>query len=432
MDAIKGNINSILNGFKQFSVPVYQRNYSWEREQCQRLWDDIVDMQKKNKTGHFVGAIVNIAEQTMPTGVQKYMIIDGQQRMTTLVLLLIAVRNYGYNNPHDSSINPDSINGMSIQNDYSKGEEKYKILLNQSDKEVLKRLVERSPMDGIKHSRILDNYSFFNDMIKKREITPSEIIEGIAKLQIVNITLDRSADDAQLIFESLNSTGMDLSQSDLIRNYLLMDLKPEEQQDLYNKYWILIEQKFDYNKQTYLMDRFFRDYLTYKTGRIPNVAKVYEEFKAYFTGSMNINDLCKDLLQNATYYTNIINVTSGDKELDIIFKNICDLRMEISYPFLIKIYGDYDNGIIDKEEFKMILNLCESYIFRRSICGIPTNSLNKTFRLAIMSIDKKNYLDSIKAFFILQDTYKVFPTDEKFIETLKLKDIYNMRTRIIY
>lgn len=137
MDAIKGNINSILDGFKQFIIPVYQRTYSWEHDQCKRLWKDIVAMQKINRTGHFVGSIVNIAEQAMPTGVQKYMIIDGQQRMTTLMLLLIALRDFEYKQNESASINPMMINATCIQNSFGNGEEKYKLLLTQTDKEIL-------------------------------------------------------------------------------------------------------------------------------------------------------------------------------------------------------------------------------------------------------------------------------------------------------
>jgi len=257
MDAIKGNINSILNVSKQFIIPVYQRKYSWEQEQCQRLWDDIVEMQEQSRKGHFVGSIVNIAEQAMPTGIQKFMIIDGQQRMTTLTLLLIALRDFGFEHIEDKSINPKEINGMCLQNDYATGEGKYKMLLTQTDKPVLIKLIERSPLDGIKASRIIDNYKFFVGKIAEQKLSTQQIQEGVAKLQIVNITLDRAVDDAQLIFESLNSTGMDLYQSDLIRNYILMGLEPKMQHNIYENYWSLMEKLFDYEKQTSLMDKFF-------------------------------------------------------------------------------------------------------------------------------------------------------------------------------
>lgn len=431
MDAIKGNINSILNGFKQFKIPVYQRTYSWEQEQCQRLWNDIVEMQQHNRTGHFVGSIVNIAEQAMPTGVQKFMIIDGQQRMTTLTLLLIALRDYGFEHVEDISINPQGINGMCLQNDYATGEEKYKMLLTRTDKGVLIKLIERSPLDGIKASRLIDNYKFFVGKIAEKKLSTQEIQEGVAKLQIVNITLDRVVDDAQLIFESLNSTGMDLSQSDLIRNYILMGLEPDVQNNIYENYWLLMEKLFDYEKQTSLMDKFFRDYLTFSNGKIPNFSKVYEEFKYYhrYKYKGTVVQFCKELYTYAKYYTNMYYGKSGDKELNAIFNDIRELQMEVAFPFLLKVYADYEENVIAKREFIEILKCCESYVFRRAISGIPTNSLNKTFMMMANKINPDKYLNSIKAYMIMLDSYKLFPDNEKFENDFVIKDVYNMRIR---
>ena len=206
MDARKGNIYEILNGNKQFLIPVYQRFYSWDIEQCQKLWDDIVEMQKKGKVGHFVGSIVNIAEQAMPTGVQKYMIIDGQQRMTTLTLLLLALRDYAIKNPSDTTINARRIDNMLLKNEYETGDERYKLLLTETDRDILVCLVEDKPIPEGTSSRLLSNYKFFLDKIAEKELKPAEVYESIGKLQIVNITLDRTMDDAQAIFESLNSS----------------------------------------------------------------------------------------------------------------------------------------------------------------------------------------------------------------------------------
>lgn len=270
MDARKGNIYEILNGSKQFIIPVYQRFYSWDNVQCKRLWTDIVDMQKKGKTGHFVGSIVNIAEQAMPTGVQKYMIIDGQQRMTTLSLLLLALRDYAMDNPEDTSINARKIDNTLLKNEYENGNERYKLLLTENDREILISLVEKKPITDDTRSKLLENYYYFVDKITDKELQPAEVYEAIGKLQIVNITLERSVDDAQAIFESLNSTGKELSESDLIRNYVLMGIEPNEQTYIYEHLWRPMELLFDYEKQYSVMDRFFRDYLTMKITRIQN------------------------------------------------------------------------------------------------------------------------------------------------------------------
>lgn len=431
MDARKGNIFEILNGNKQFLIPVYQRYYSWDIEQCRRLWNDIVDMQKRNKAGHFVGSIVNIAEQAMPTGVQKYMIIDGQQRMTTLTLLLLALRDYAIQHPEDTTINYRRIDNMLLKNEYEVGGERYKLLLTETDRDILIRLVESKPIpDGTK-SRLIDNYKFFSGKIADRDLQPAEIYESIGKLQIVNITLDRTMDDAQAIFESLNSTGKELSESDLIRNYVLMGLEPSEQTYVYEHLWRPMEQLFVYETQDSVMDSFFRHYLTMKLTRIPKQGRVYEEFKLYHLNCEfgTIRELCQDLLNYAKFYTDIVFKRSNNAELKRLYEDIVDLRMEVSYPFLLKVHNDCAEGTIAEDNLKEILRLCISYVLRRSICDIPTNSMNKTFATLRNSIRPDDYMNSVKAFFVLQDTYKEFPDNDKFMAAFMSRDIYTMRAR---
>ena len=431
MDARKGNIFEILNGNKQFLIPVYQRYYSWDIEQCRRLWNDIVDMQKRNKAGHFVGSIVNIAEQAMPTGVQKYMIIDGQQRMTTLTLLLLALRDYAIQHPEDTTINSRRIDNMLLKNEYEVGDERYKLLLTETDRDILIRLVESKPIpDGTK-SRLIDNYKFFSGKIADRDLHPAEIYESIGKLQIVNITLDRTMDDAQAIFESLNSTGKELSESDLIRNYVLMGLEPSEQTYVYEHLWRPMEQLFLYETQDSVMDSFFRHYLTMKLTRIPKQGRVYEEFKLYHLNCEfgTIRELCQDLLNYAKFYTDIVFKRSNNADLKRLYEDIVDLRMEVSYPFLLKVHNDCAEGTITEDNLKEILRLCISYVLRRSICDIPTNSMNKTFATLRNSIRPDDYMNSVKAFFVLQDTYKEFPDNDKFMAAFMSRDIYTMRAR---
>jgi uncharacterized protein with ParB-like and HNH nuclease domain/predicted transport protein len=431
MDATKGNIYAILNGNKQFLIPVYQRYYSWEIEQCSRLWNDIVEMQKKDKAGHFVGSIVNIAEQAMPTGVQKYMIIDGQQRLTTLSLLLIALRDYGESHPEDTTINSRRIDNMLLKNEYEEGDERYKLLLTETDRDLLISLVEKKPISDPGLSRILSNYNFFAGKIADMELQPKDVYEAIGKLQIVNITLDRNVDDAQAIFESLNSTGKELSESDLIRNYVLMGLEPSEQRYVYEHMWRPMELLFDYEKQDSVMDRFFRDYLTMKMTRIPKIDRVYETFKAYHLNCefATIRELCSDLLTYATYYTNMVFQRSDNAVLKSLYSDIGDLRMEVAFPFLLKVHNDCAEGIISEDDLIEIIKMCISYVFRRSICDIPTNSLNKTFATLRNEIKADDYLNSIKAFFVLRDDYKEFPDDDKFGKAFMTRDIYNMRSR---
>lgn len=431
MDARKGNIYEILNGNKQFLIPVYQRFYSWDIDQCRRLWNDIVEMQKQGKAGHFVGSIVNIAEQAMPTGVQKYMIIDGQQRMTTLTLLLLALRDYAIKNPGDTTINARRIDNMLLKNEFEIEDERYKLLLTETDRDILISLIEKKPIREGTRSRLIENYNFFANKIGDKEIQPSEVYESIGKLQIVNITLDRAVDDAQAIFESLNSTGKELSESDLIRNYILMGLEPSEQTYVYEHLWRPMEQLFVYETQGTVMDAFFRHYLTMKLSRIPKLGRVYEEFKLYHLNCEfgTIRELCRDLLDYAKYYTDIVFIRSSDTDLKNLYEDIIDLKMEVSYPFLLKIHRDCDEGLITLEELKEILKLCISYVLRRSICEIPTNSLNKTFATMKNFIRPDDYVNSVKAFFLMIDSYKEFPDNDKFEIAFVSRDIYNMRNR---
>lgn len=429
MDADKGNIYKLLNGDKQYLIPVYQRLYSWEQAQCSRLWLDIVAMQKENKEGHFLGSIVCIAEKTSPTGVQKYMVIDGQQRLTTLTLILIALRD---SVSADSEIKPEKLNLSFLMNQFETGDEKYKLLLTEEDKDILISLVEKKPILEGTQSKLLNAYKYFKDQIANQEIDPQLLFEATGKLQIVIITLEREHDDPQAIFESLNSTGKELSQSDLIRNYVLMGMDKDTQKRLYDNLWRSFEQLFGHINQDYLMDNFFRDYLTMNMHRIPKIGNVYDEFKAWKLNCKfsNNEDLCNDLYAFAKIYTDIEFAKNTDHQLAALFKEIKALNMSVANPFLMMVIRDYQTGVLAPYESLIeIIKLCISYVFRRSICEIPTNSLNKTFATLENEIKKTDYLNSVKAFFINKDDYKEFPTDKKFGEAFVSKEIYKTRNR---
>ena len=423
---VAGNIYGILEGSKQYVIPVYQRIYSWGQAQCDRLWSDIVQMHKCQKSGHFIGTIVNVAERMAPVGIQEFMIIDGQQRLTTLSILLLALRDYAKQHP-DCEINSDEINENYLVNKFKSGNDRYKLLLTQSDRDVLIKGIEGVPVPESLKSRVLDNYFFFMGKITKGEITPAELFEAIGRLQLVSITLERDHDDPQAIFESLNSTGMDLKDSDLIRNHLLMTLNSATQTDIYNNIWRPTEILFDYEHQSELMDNFFRAYLIMKLGRIPSKTEVYKEFREYHEGSgLAIYDLCRDIYSFAKYYTDMYFVRNTDTALKSLYGDMKAIRMEVAYPFLLKAHDDCDKGLITMEELREIVRLCVSYVLRRAVCNIPTNSLNKTFATMKNDINPDDYLNSVKAFFILLDSYKKFPDDTQFIDAFLTRDIYHM------
>ncbi len=406
MNAFKSNIYKYLGGTCQYLIPLYQRTYSWECEQCARLWSDIVNLHTTHREGHFVGSIVRIDEDSA-AGSTLAMIIDGQQRLTTLTLLLVALRDYAAAHV-DCGVNPNKITDTLLLNQYETGIAKYKLLLTQSDRGALIKKIEGAPIPNTLKSRVLDNYGFFSGQIGKGEIAPSDLYDAIGKLQIVDIVLNRQHDDPQAIFESLNSTGMDLKDSDLIRNHLLMGLDSATQTDVYNNIWRPTELLFDYEHQSELLDNFFRDYLTMKLGRIPRKNEVYKEFRAYHNGrGLPIRELCQDIYSFAKHYTDMYFVRSGDTILKSLYGDMKAIRMEVAYPFLLKVHDDCDKGLITIEELREILRFCVSYVLRRAVCDIPTNSLNKTFATMKNDIKPGDYLNSVKAFFILLDSYAI-------------------------
>lgn len=429
MDPSKGSIYDLLNGTNQYIVPAYQRKYSWKKDvQCKRLWNDIIKMVRENKRNHFVGSIVNIKESNGPIGVQKYLVIDGQQRMTTLTLLLIAMRDFLKAKGEDGS---EDINDAYILNLKKKGEDKYKLLLGDYDKEILIKLIDGLPLlDKDKESLLFENYVFFKSCFENTDLEVNDIYTAIGKLIIVNITLVKEdGDNPQLIFETLNSTGMDLSQSDLIRNYILMGLDNDEQHMLYSSFWQPMEDFFPVQDRSYIMDLFFRDYLTMENGAIPKQEDIYEKFKEYSTNSSfsTAKELAENLHFYALCYCELNHRDISDTEIQSRFNSIRHIRMLVANPFLMRVYGHYKRNKISKQEFLELLDLTISYVVRRAICDIPTNSLNKTFSSLFRQIDQACFFDSFKYILFSLNEYKRFPDDNEFKKILLIKDLYGTK-----
>lgn len=428
MEVGKGSIYDLLKDNNQYIVPVYQRKYGWDiKTQCARLWNDIVDMERKKKKQHFIGSIVNVTEQIAPMKVNKYLIIDGQQRVTTLTLLMIALRDSMKADP-EMLAEVETINNYYLKNIGKKGDDMYKLVLTDHDEDVLKALVDNLPIDENEQSNVFLNYRYFCECIASGVLSANELSEAMTKLRIVNITLEED-DDPQSIFESLNSTGKDLEQSDLIRNHILMQLDRDEQEEIYFKYWRPMEDAFPEKYRSRLLDNFFRDYLTMKNSSIPNQGKVYEAFKD-FEANTDFDDkkeLCSDLVKYSKCYVGIAYNLEADKELKEAFYSISSIKMVVAYPFLLQVFGDYKAGIITKEELLSIIRMTESYVVRRAVCDLSTNSLNKTFASLGREICQEDYLNSVKAAFVLMQDYKEYPTDEEFKRNLLERDVYKMR-----
>ncbi len=425
-----------LNGKKQFIIPIYQRTYSWKSEQCAQLWQDIVQVGTDHGIpGHFLGSIVFIQQGVILFGnVPQFLLIDGQQRLTTLILLLAALaetaqEELGSTDPEFRKEIYDSY----LINTFGKDEQRYKLLLTQDDREVLKQIIDHPQKITTikKHSYLVDTYNFFHDQLKQHEVELNTILQGINKLFIVEISLDKEHDNPQLIFESLNSTGMDLSQADLIRNYVLMGMDNDEQSELYKKYWYPIEQKFRYEGIGDAFDRFMRDYLTLKQGVIPNIDKVYITFKQYHRSKYRtpIREIIEDIARYAEYFANMAFLHEEDFDLKQAMHDINILKVDVAYPFFLELYDDYKQALLSKSDFLAIIRLVESYVFRRAICGIPTNALNKVFVALAKEIDKTHYLESFQASLLSKGGGSRFPRNDEFWGSLVTKDVYNYPRR---
>lgn len=441
LQAGETTLNKLLNTSRQFIVPIFQRNYSWQKSQYEQLWFDILRASKfKEKQNHFIGSIVYIDMGTPAGRPQQLLLIDGQQRLTTISILLCAIKDYVQKfNLETKLINLAKIKNQFLYNSDEIDEDKYKLLLNVQDKETYIKLIDNTIFTVNKPAtNIIKCYEFFYEHIEdfiKQDGQIDEIYAGIFKLSLVSISLDKDSDNPQMIFESMNSTGKDLSQTDLLRNYLLMDLTPEKQTRLYKTYWKPMEELFGediYKNDVNKFDYFIRDFLTLKsdTGYICKINNVYENFKRYYLdNNCEKFAVLKDLFTYAKYYACIDLLQEKDDELKLYWQEFKKLDSHVVYPFLLKLYDDYSRQILIKEDFKKILQVVISYLWRRAICEIPTNSLSKTFATLYQAVDKEDYVNSIIKAFVFKSSYKRFPSDYEVREKLQTKDIYHFRLR---
>ncbi|MBL7886570.1 MAG: DUF262 domain-containing protein [Flavobacterium sp.] len=431
MKATSANLLTVIKGPKQFVIPIYQRTYSWLIPQCNKLFNDILKVSTdENLQGHFIGSVVYFQESIHTVSdVPKLLVIDGQQRLTTVSLLIIALAEFIKENEVSIDTNFTKLQNYYLLNSEEENELRYKLLLTRRDKDTLINLIKGIEPSGEFSLRLVENYKFFKGKISKENV--NDIYNGILRLFIVDVALEKDKDNPQLIFESMNSTGLDLSQADLIRNYILMGQDIKLQTELYEKYWFPMEQSYG-NEYATKFDWFMRDYLSVKTGSIPRIDKVYEEFKAFVQSSKapsTITEVVQDIFKYSGFYVNMVLRKEKNEDLKKLFTNILKLKVDVSYPFLLPVYNDYALGLLSVNDFKEIIKLVENYVFRRAICGIPTNSLNKTFATLYKSIKPHTYLESLQAAFQLMENYKRFPNDVEFEKEIVLKDVYNFRSR---
>jgi uncharacterized protein with ParB-like and HNH nuclease domain/predicted transport protein len=432
MKATEAKLLDFLKKSPQFVIPIYQRTYNWGERECRQLWDDILRTGRDDKvSAHFVGSIVYVEKGLYSVSSQSpLLVIDGQQRLTTLTLLIESLaRSLGETEPLDG-FSSKKLRNYYLLNPLEECERKYKLVLSQTDKASLVAVLDQQSKPKEHSLRVEANFDFFNEWIAESKEEVVALCKGLAKLVIVDISLNRDQDNPQLIFESLNSTGRELSQADLIRNFILMGLEPQLQTKLYEQYWRPMEVDFGQEAYATHFDSFMRHYLTLKTGEIPNVREVYDAFKDYARSqTTGVEALVSDIRRFAGYYCAMALNAEKDADLQMAFHDLRELKVDVAYPFLLELYHDWKMGVLDKNEFLTVVRLVESYVFRRAVSAIPTNSMNKTFAQFRRTLKKDSYLESILANFLLMRSYRRFPNDEEFKRDVQVKDLYNFRSR---
>lgn len=433
MKANETKIEDFLASNKtQFIIPVYQRNYDWTTAQCKQLLDDILEVgSDRNMSAHFIGSIVYVHDDVYTSSrIKELTIIDGQQRLTTITLIYIALYKLAKRLNDESLVS--EISETYLINKFASEEEKLKLRPTENNDKALKYLLRSDSHEEYNEfSKLIDNFNFFQGRITEESY--KVVMKGLSKLMFVEVSLDREKDDPQRIFESLNSTGLELSQADLIRNYILMGLNRRDQNRIYQNFWEIIENfAKDETTNSSRVSDFIRDYLTLESKNIPNKAKVYQEFKAKFptTTTENLETVLSGIKSLAKYYNKLINPKNEpDKEVRIHLEYISRLEINVTYPFLMKVYEDFGKGIIDKEIFISVLSLIQSFTWRRFIISLPTNALNKIFMNLYDKVDTSDYLHSVQKALVKLGGNSRFPQNAETLNALKEKDVYNIKAK---
>lgn len=435
MDVIKTNLASLFSGDDtSYTIPVYQRKYSWKPKQCRQLFDDLLSIIRTDRE-HFFGSVVLCHDKHTT-----WIVIDGQQRLTTVSLVWLALSKLIKDEIKYST--PTLANN--IRNKYcyeseTDGSTLPRILHIEEDRKAYLSLVEGNVDKSEADSFITQNFCHFYDWIKESEYTASDFVNAIRKLMMVRIEIELN-DKPQLIFDSLNSTGLALTDGDRIRNFILMDLNGEDQKMFYKNYWVDIEQNSNYTgskkEAQNAVTLFVRDYITSQTTKIPAMRDVYFKFKDYARKkNVDTESLLKEMKKYSRYLFEIENAQTTSSTINVILKRLALLEMTVCHPFEFKIMDDFYIGRLTETDVRDIFVTVESFIFRRLICDVPTNALNKIFaslydgawRLSQES--SISFVESVQYLLMSKDGSSRFPDDKEFVSALATKNIYKMRAK---
>lgn len=429
-------VTNLLEGAKQFIVPIFQRDYSWGTRHCQQLWKDVIRVgSDPTIKGHFLGSVVYVAAEDNTATITRWLLIDGQQRLTTLTLLLIALRDrmsqrQGDDDPGEEESTPEELDDYFLRNRHGKADRLHKLHLRRADHETLIALLDGKGMPESASERVRENFLFLRDLVAQADV--QTVYTGIKKLVVVDVSLTRGQDDPQMIFESLNSTGVDLTQADLIRNFVLMRLDESSQTQLYEEHWQPIEQAFGRRYRTDF-DKFVKDFLTLqmRPSTPLKAAEIYHEFRSYFSrtvGKRGVDGILSDLRRAGTYYTAFSLGQEKQPALREAFTRLRSL-VEVASPVVMTLYDCYDRAkTLSLDEFVEAVELLESFVFRRSVCDMQTRSLGQIFASIAYRITENQPLVSLKVALYRQGKKRRFPSDVEFREALETRDVYDMRT----
>ena len=436
MRAIHSTFTNIIEGKKQFIIPVFQRDFSWTREQCEQLWRDVRRASGGTAdSGHFMGSIVYIEDEQSNASFHRYLLIDGQQRLTTLTVLMVALRDHIRAtrwSGSDDGPTTEEVDAEYLMNVHKRGQRRYKLMLRRRDKATLQALIgERNLSElGDECSELLvEAYEFFQSALQTGDFDPEDVYQGIARLKIVDVTLSRNVDNPQLVFESMNSTGIDLRQSDLIRNYLLMGLGESEQTRLYDKYWSRIESFFRTSGNAF--DGFLRDYMALELVLTQQIRmdRIYDEFKSFWNRDQErpLEELLKDLARVARTYASFLGIAPMQRPwLADAMSHMRSLNTTQGL-LIMRLYDCHEKDLLSQEEFVRAVELIESYLLRRAVLGLQTRGYWSVFARIAHDLNHESVFESLQVALARLRGNNRFPSDEEFSKELQERDLYSLR-----
>lgn len=438
MYAMTANFLKLLGADNtQFVIPVYQRVYSWGERECLELWRDTMRAGRDNQP-HFIGSFLYTPEaQVSLVSMKRMLLIDGQQRMTTLSLMLSAFLDFIEEDESRAAfltdVRPKALRKRYLFNDDDYiGEARYRLVLSQDDRETLHALVSNCPLPASHSKTLVENKQFFCDKIHSKGFDPKAFWLGVNNLLIIDTSLDQNADNAQLIFESMNSKGKPLMPIDLIRNFILMSLPSAKQADLYKNWWRPIEQVFGRDNETEF-NAFIWYWLWLKIpGQKPREDEAYQDFKTYVQDEHRDEDpegLLGELKSYARRYACMFMRREKDKELKERFDRIADLDVKPIRPLMLSLYTLWETtDRLPKDAFARLLDYIESFLFRRAVINRYSTGLNNFFAGMYRELETcANPEEYVTAMLLIhgKGMTAYFPTDEDFAAELKTRDLYN-------